>query len=133
MEEHGEEREGVVWCSLPTTSAPLQLPGPPQGVLAAPSGPPVLAGGALYAIRESGVVAREVGGAVVAAAREREDLLVVRDGGGVCRVREEGVVVEVEVLLPLAGAEEVEVVVQWMDLLFRWLKHFHYYFPLIVF
>ena len=95
--EHGEEREGVVWCSLPTTSPPLQLPGPPQGVLALPSGPLVLAGGALYAMREGGVVAREVGGAVVAAAWDGEDVLVVRDGGGVCRVREEW-----------EGVEEVE-------------------------
>ena len=98
--EHGEEREGVVWCSLPTTSPPLQLPGPPQGVLALPSGPLVLTGGALYAMREGGAVAREVGGAVVAAAWDGEDVLVVRDGGGVCRVREEWEGVE--------GVEEVE-------------------------
>ena len=65
-----EGRQGVVWPSLPTTAPPLPLPAPGEGVLRAPPGPLLLAGGTVYGLVGGGVKARESGGGVVSAASD---------------------------------------------------------------
>ena len=88
--ESGETRIGVVWPTLPTTKAPLPLPGLPRttATLSSSASPLVLAGGSVCAVEEDSVVPQyqQWQGALLDLAKDEKGLLVVNTEGKLLRI-----------------------------------------------